>query len=209
MGDAKALQSALDEVYFGEAGKLASTSMRQAKNMAIVIITLASRSAIAGGLLPEISFTMADAYIQRAENASSEGEAYSIARQLEFEYCELVHDIRNKKNNNQLVAQCKTLIFQRLHYKISNQDLADELRVNPSYLSRLFTKEEGINLKDYIIREKINYSKKQLIYTDDSYKDIANTYAFASQSYYGKMFKKWVGMTPREYRIRYADFDES
>jgi AraC-like DNA-binding protein len=41
------------------------------------------------------------------------------------------------------------------------------------------------------------------------YKDIANTYAFASQSYYGKMFKKWVGMTPREYRIRYADFDEA
>lgn len=208
-GDLVALHHAFHEQISGEVGKLAFTPIRQMKNLAIVIITLASRSAIAGGLLPEVSFTMSDAYIQQVESASSENDAFSIARQAEMEYCQLVHDIIDGNNHNQLVLQCKTMIFQSLHYKITNYELAEKLHVNPDYLSRLFKKEEGIHLKDYIIREKIKYSKSQLIYTNDSYKDIANTYAFASQSYYGKMFKKWTGMTPREYRMKNQNINGS
>lgn len=54
--------------------------LRQAKNLDIVLITLAGRSAIQGGLLPEIAFSMPDAFIQRAKELTNLGEAQALGR---------------------------------------------------------------------------------------------------------------------------------
>lgn len=56
-----------------------------------------------------------------------------------------------------------------------------------------------MRLTDYIIREKISSAKAQLAYTNDSYGTIAFSFGFSSQSHFGQAFKKWTGMTPKEY----------
>lgn len=70
-GNVQMLQKSLQETYLGEVGKLSKDELRQAKNIAICVIVLASRAAIEGGLLPEEAFSMVDAYILRIEEMTN------------------------------------------------------------------------------------------------------------------------------------------
>lgn len=203
-GNQEALERSFQEKYFGKLGTLSPDSLRNMKDLSIVLITLASRSAIAGGVLPEIAYSMSDAYIQKVEELRNEGEVLALGRQAEMDYCRMVRESAASPRQNPIVSKCKELVLQNLHWKISVKELAEQLEVNPNYLSQLFGKEEGISLTDYIAREKINFAKQQLIYTDDPYERVAYSYGFFSQSHFGRVFKKWTNMTPKQYREKYG-----
>ena len=84
------------------------------------------------------------------------------------------------------------------------KDLARELGVTSSYLSEKFIQEEGIRLKSYIAREKVEAAKDQLVYSQSTYEAVAFSLAFSSQSHFGQTFKRWTGLTPKEYREAYG-----
>lgn len=199
-GDLEGLKAALDEVYVGELGRMAKEELRSVKNLAIAVLTLASRSAIEGGLMPEIAYSMSDAYSQRFEELNSAAEVEALLRNAEYQYASLVKEIKDKKHTNPIITGCKDYVNKHLSQKITLSQLAQMLNVNASYLSDLFSRQEGITLSEYILREKVEASKRQLIFTDESYGTIAYNYAFSSQSHYGKTFKKFTGLTPKEYR---------
>lgn len=202
-GDLDALSKSFEESFVGKFGTLSRDPLRQAKNMNIVVITLACRSAIEGGLLPEVAFSMSDAFIQHTEELKDIAEIWVFGRQAEIEYCRAVHELTFKAAQNPLVTRCKGLIVSRLHSKLSVKEIAGQLEITPDYLSHLFQQEEGIRLTDYIIREKIEASKKQLVYTEKSLDSVAYSFGFVSQSHFGKAFKKWAGMTPKQYREKF------
>ena len=201
-GNLEGLYKSFQESCAGAVGKLSPDPLRHAQNLAIVLITLASRSAIAGGLLPETAFSMSDAFIQRTEELRNVGEAVAIGRQAEVAYCTAVRDLRD--STSALVARCKTLVHQRLYTKLTVKDLARELGVTSSYLSEKFIQEEGIRLKSYIAREKVEAAKDQLVYSQSTYEAVAFSLAFSSQSHFGQTFKRWTGLTPKEYREAYG-----
>ena len=67
-GDLIQLEKSLQEDYDGTIGTLAKDPLRNLKNLGLVLVTLASRAAIRGGLSPEISFSLSDSYIQQIED---------------------------------------------------------------------------------------------------------------------------------------------
>lgn len=207
-GDLRALYDSFKETYIGRVGTLSANPLRHAKNIGIVLTTIACRSAIAGGLISETAYSMSDAYIQKIEEVRNEAEAYAIARQVEVEYCRAVHELSVRSGGNQIVQRCKELIFQNLYGRITSQQLAGLLEITPSYLSRLFVKEEGVKLTDFIAQKKIEAAKSQLRFSDASYAEIADSLGFVSQSHMGQVFKKWVGITPKQYRESYLEHKE-
>ncbi|AZN41803.1 response regulator transcription factor [Paenibacillus albus] len=86
---------------------------------------------------------------------------------------------------------------------VNREDLAAHVYLNSAYLSRLFKKETGISLMDYIILAKINQAKILLTETSQKISDIGETLGYENFSYFGKIFKKTVGISPYEYRKRY------
>lgn len=70
-GDVEMLNRSLAETYRGEVGQLAKNQVRQAKNIAICVIALASRAAISGGMIPEEAFSMVDGYIMKIEDMNN------------------------------------------------------------------------------------------------------------------------------------------
>ncbi len=204
-GDLEALKKSFQEIYVGEIGTLSHDPMRHEKNLAIVLITLASRSAISGGLLPEIAFSMSDAFIQHVEELKDIAKVRAFGRQAEIEYCKAVRNLSFGLKQNPLITRCKALILQRLHSKLAVRELAEELEITPGYLSHLFLKEEGVKLTEYIAGEKIKFAKEQLICTENSLDTIAYSLGFVSQSHFGQTFKKATGMTPKQYRESYKE----
>lgn len=147
---------------------------------------------------------MSDAFIQKAEDLKVEAEVYALTRQVEVEYCKAVADLSKSGTQNALLTRCKRLISQRLHTRMMVKDLAQELDISSDYLAQLFLREEGMKPTEYILREKVNNARYRLAYTDSSYKEIAQSLAFASQSHFGQAFKKFTGMTPKQYRETYS-----
>lgn len=209
-GDLIQLEKSLQEDYDGTIGTLAKDPLRNLKNLGIVLVTLASRAAIRGGLSPEISFSLSDSYIQQIEECKDLALVASLAHKAEFQYAEMVHEIKEKqkgilkKQKNPRINKCKDFIFSHLHDRITLEDLAAEADCNPNYLSQLFKECEGISISGYILQEKINRAKNLLIYSDYSYIEIATYLGFSSQSHLGTQFKKHTGYTLRQYREIYG-----
>jgi AraC-like DNA-binding protein len=75
------------------------------------------------------------------------------------------------------------------------------------YLSALFKKTEQITITDYILREKVKLAKNLLTYSEYTIEHIGLYLGFSSQSHFGKVFKKYTGVTPNLYRQRNARKD--
>lgn len=215
-GDMEMFKKSISEDYIGKLGVLAKEELRNAKNLAIVLITLASRAAIRGGLLPEISFSMSDVFIQKIEEMTDPSVTLNMARQFQMEYIKMVAEIHQQNHHSEniiprksiWVDQCKDYIFKHLHEKIYVQDIAGHLHLNANYLSELFKQCENMTLTDFILREKVRLTKNLLAYSPYSYIEIAAYLGFSSQSHLGKVFKKYTGMTLRQYREKYMqNFD--
>ena len=211
-GDVEMLDRSLAETYRGEVGQLAKNQVRQAKNIAICVIALASRAAISGGMIPEEAFSMVDGYIMKIEDMNNAVKIDSMMRQAEYEFAECVAEIhKNQQKNeqkNELVERTKNYIYQNLHSDIVIGEIGQKIGVNTSYLSDLFHKVEGTTIQQYIRKEKIRLAENMLCYSDYEVKEIANYLSFCSQSYFGNIFRQQTGMTPARYRKKYGKWKE-
>lgn len=203
-GDIEGLKNSLNEIHEGEYGILSQNPLRSVINLAIVSLALSARAAIDGGLLPEESFSLNDSYILQCDAASSIGEVLALTRQAKLEYAQLVQGKKQRLRQNPKTEAAKRIIFKNMHQKIVVQTIAKELDITPEYLSFLFKQEEGITINDYIMREKIRLSQNLLIYSDYSISDIGYYFGFCSQSHYGKVFKKWKAITPKQFRDQFG-----
>lgn len=75
--------------------------------------------------------------------------------------------------------------------------------MNADYLSHLFSSQEGITIKRYILQEKIKRSQNLLRYSDYRIQDIGFYLGFSSQSHFSKTFLDITGMSPNEYRKQF------
>ncbi len=72
--------------------------------------------------------------------------------------------------------------------------------LTPDYLSHLFKRETGFSLTNYIIYERIEEAKRLLAGTSQNISDIATRCGFQNISYFSKQFRRFTGVTPREFR---------
>lgn len=89
---------------------------------------------------------------------------------------------------------------ENIFKKVTVAELAEYVGLHPHYLSNLFSEYEGIALKDYIQRAKVNGACYLLQYSNQSISEIALRFGYKSQSKFTEIFRKWQAMTPTEYR---------
>ncbi|CAM4458782.1 response regulator [Paenibacillus tarimensis] len=91
-------------------------------------------------------------------------------------------------------------IKQHLDGDLSLTRIAQEVSLNPSYLSRWYKKVTGRGISDYILERRVEKSKELLLGTTLRMQDISGQLGFSDQHYFFRFFKKAVGCTPQEYR---------
>lgn len=88
-----------------------------------------------------------------------------------------------------------------LKEELTRESLASEVFMNPDYLSKLFKKNTGSSLMDYVTKVRIERAKELLERTVLTISEIAIETGYSNTAYFTKMFKKYTnGVTPREYR---------
>ena len=99
--------------------------------------------------------------------------------------------------NNRIINYIMDYFEEYHNCKIKINDLANKLGYNKYYILHLFKEKTGISLHQYIIQLKIKYSKHRNI--GNNLLDIALENGFFDQSHFIRYFKRYEGITPKEY----------
>ena len=199
-GDVAALRSWLAEIPAVRGGAIAPNQLRQLRNTFIVAATLASRAAIRKGMREDDAFTLSDGYIQRVELLSDHSKIINLQYNMILEFTEQVEKLKRGAHSSKLVSDVANYIRHHLSEPISTERMADELYMSRPYLSARFKKETGETLTDFILREKTEEAKRLLRWSDRSASAVAAYLGFSSHSHFIRVFKKYAGQTPNDYR---------
>ncbi|MDQ6421667.1 AraC family transcriptional regulator [Paenibacillus sp. LHD-117] len=199
-GNTAAIMNMIAEGSFEGGGTLAKKShLRNRKNLAICIIAITTRTAMEGGLYAELAYTLSDLHIQHIEELQEERAVEVAMMQAILDFTDRVRLLR-KSSNSKPIEVCREYIFNHLYEDISLGKLSEQTGLNSEYLSYLFKKETGITISHFIQKERVEEAKKLLDFTKDSISTIALRLNFCDQTYFIKVFKKHMGITPKQYR---------
>ena len=199
-GDLAALKNWLSSAPAIRAGILSSEYIRQQKNIFIVTATLASRAAIRGGLDTKTAFFLSDAYIQRCELLKTPEQIVKLQYHMITDYTERVGQIRIGQKATQLSMRIANYVQSHLSDVITVDALARETLLSRSRLTARFKEETGQTLTEFVMQIKIEEAKRLIRYTDKSLSAVSDYLGFSSQSHFSRIFKKYAGIAPGEYR---------
>ena len=106
------------------------------------------------------------------------------------------------ENENYLIKQIKSYIEQNYQEEMSLTSVAKVVNVNSNYLSVMFKNQTGESFVDYFTKVRIEKAKKLLKDVRLKTYEVGEHVGYKDAAYFSKVFKKFVGMSPSEYRNR-------
>ncbi len=113
--------------------------------------------------------------------------------------CELLSS-RRQNYRQKVIAGVQEYIRQNLNKRLSLNDVAAVFNFNPSYLSQLFAKYADCGFVEYITTARVEAAKELLAHGDGRINEISEQLGFESPFYFSKVFKKYAGVSPRDYQ---------
>ena len=181
-------------------GVLSNANLPHWRSLAIVCIALVTRVAINAGVSPTNAYALSDYYINKCNEATEPGPNLYFRNKCIEDLCALVRKVQLRETGSGYTGKCKDYIQKHFREKITLEDIAAPLGISTGYLSREFKKNTGVTVQDYINQVRVERASNLLIYSDFTLSAIADYVHFPTQSYFGKMFKRYKGMTPNEFR---------
>lgn len=202
-GDTDWIRQNLGPLTSPRLGRLSKDPLRNVKYLFVAATTLTTRYALEGGLDTETAYTTSDLYIQKADLCSTEDAVEKLHLEMLLLFADAVARQRRKNVCSKPVLQCQDYICRHLNEDISLAMLAEQVHLNPCYLSLLFKKETGMTITGFLRSRRVEAAENMLMYSDASYPEISSYLSFCSQSYFIRIFREQTGYTPREFRNRF------
>jgi len=113
----------------------------------------------------------------------------------------LIEQIQDEEANDTVVDKVKKYVKKNIdNHKLSRENIALHVHFNPDYLVRIFKKETGLSISEYIIQNRIKKAEELLVSSELSISDIALECGYSNFSYFSTLFKRVNGLSPNEYR---------
>ncbi len=119
----------------------------------------------------------------------------------------IVASLRGRKRDYRglTVAKVQRYIDGNVDRKLTLGEVASIHGLSQNYLSTLFSRYAGCSFVEYVTKAKITAAKRMLLAGNDRVQDVSEKLGFESAFYFSKVFKKTVGVSPREYAQRSND----
>ena len=105
-----------------------------------------------------------------------------------------------RENEQQSIRIVMNYIADHYMENLNLSVLAATAHISPCYLSKLFKKETGKTLSDYITEYRVAKARDLLVYEEKKIIEIANMVGYESPNHFSRLFKKYEKITPSEYR---------
>ena len=184
-------------------GILSRNALTNLKYHFVVTVAMITRHCVEAGMELEQAYRLSDFYILKMDSMTTTEDIAALHDSMVLDFTGKMLLIKKQSIISKSITMCIEYVYNHIHDRITIEDLAAYTDLSPSYLSRLFKKELGISVSDYIREKKIDKAQNLLKYSDFTPVEIANYLSFSSQSHFIQAFEKMVGMTPKKYRDRY------
>lgn len=184
-------------------GRLSKDDLRNVKYHLVITIAMLCRFCIEGGLDPETAYTISDIYINKCDECRNEESVMAVHKEVIVYYTKQMKKAASQNVYSKHILMCFDCIFDNIYKGVTVNQIADELKITPQYLSKLFREEVGVKISDFIMSKRIQAAENMLRYSEYSPLDIANYLAFSSHSHFIACFKKQTGLTPKQYRDQF------
>lgn len=105
------------------------------------------------------------------------------------------------KGGTNTVGRAKRYIEEKYTQDdISLRSVAEAMNFTPTYFSAFFKKETGMNFVDYLTQVRIENAKTLLCCTTKMVYEVAYEVGYRDYRYFGQIFKKYTGQTPRQFQ---------
>ncbi|QJD85020.1 response regulator transcription factor [Cohnella herbarum] len=115
-----------------------------------------------------------------------------------------LHQTEVIRESESVVQNIKRYVATNIDQDLSREKMAEQVFLNPDHLSKLFKKETGYSLSDYVLSERIKLAKELLSQTRIPISAVASSVGYTNFSHFTKIFRKYAEMGPSEYRSQYG-----
>lgn len=189
----KALRELLDEIVKSKA------SMETVKACVLELLIVLSRSAVEGGAnLDQLTLLNI-----KGINGLNGCHSKEQIEQWMLDSLDSFMDnmLKNRSSINlRVVNKACDYIIENCHRNISLEEVAQTVHLSHFYFSRLFKQEKGCNFVDFITKIRVDRAKVMLQDPDYTVVQIASEIGYQDASYFCRVFRHVMGMTPKQYR---------
>ena len=139
--------------------------------------------------------------------SGSEGDYLSLQKQSDFlleqaaASIEPACDADDTEKSARIVRKILELIKE--NKSLTREELAAQVFLTPDYMAKIFKKETGKRISDYLSEVRLQEAKYRLTETGQSISEIAASLSYSNFSGFSRMFKSETGLSPAEYRKKY------
>jgi len=165
----------------------------------IELIVLLSRAAVKGGANAETIFAMNYEFFQEIEGIHTVDALTYWLSQVMNRFTDTVFSFASAKHVDMLY---RAVLYMKENFmrKLTLEDVAGHVYLSSTYLSRIFKEETGYNYNTYLNMIRIEESKRLLLDNTIDLVEISGLVGYEDQSYFSKVFKKLVGVSPGKFR---------
>jgi two-component system, response regulator YesN len=133
----------------------------------------------------------------------------SLREQAELSLVAMSRDfVQLASSPGQIIQEAEKYILRHYADNLTLQSVASEVHVTPVWLSKLFKKEKKQTFLEYLTEVRMENSKVMLGEVKYRIYQISSFVGYKDPVHFTKLFKKYTGLTPKEYRRMQGIFDE-
>lgn len=173
-------------------------SLRDYKNYMVIFNTLLRKAAEQSAVHPVYLDQLSSKFAKKIEALTTVTD-HSLEQEMLHKYCLLVRNY-SVKGYSPIIQKTLNQINLNLTSDLSLKTLSEMSNISAGYLSTLFKKETGMTLTDYVNKKRIDHALLLLNATNLQIQTIAAHCGINDMNYFTRIFKKFMGMTPKKYR---------
>lgn len=187
------LNELIGYVLFSEGGQLESVRVRS-----IELTTLLSRVAIDGGANTDSIYKLNSQFLSRLYQEHDLDNLCMLMQEVLESFMDTMFNETDK--GNPYIRKALRYMNDNYGCHLELAQVAEYVELSPSYFSALFHRVVGVSFREQLCRIRVEESKRLLLSKKYTLADIAISMGFPDQSYYSKVFKRIVGVTPGKYQ---------
>ena len=168
------------------------------RTRSIELVILLSHIALASDTRAESIFEISSRFLLLiSQEKDFENLCYLLQEMVE-DYTDIMFHENDMSNYH--IRKALQFMAENYAQQLTLEIVAEHVKLSPSYFSTLFRRVTGISFRSWLCQIRVEESKLLLLHTNFPLSDIAIAVGFTDQSYYCKVFKRIVGITPGKYR---------
>lgn len=199
-GDIHALEEYSRKAIPMNYGKFSKNAREQSLVILILSVFMSAFSVIDGGIDQQTALAMAEMYIFQGLLLKKPAEIEKLSIRSTLDFTMMARKGHRETQISPIIRKCAEQIQETIYTPVTVADLAVVSGFSQAHFSKRFKHEIGMSPSQYILKCKIDESKRLLQYSGLSIAEISSLLYFSNQSHFQRVFKSSVGCTPLQYR---------